>query len=786
MKVLANRINHYVVLCVLWIVFLGALVVSSSQTTIIPNTIFGLIQQLIVFLVFFYALFVVNIGKYLQKTISVLIGVSILLVGISAAFYLFPTLAEHLPLNNMIFPSFGHNHLAEWLILVLPLSWWRCFEKKSVPYLAISLLFTVALWFSFGRIAIALGLIELLLVILVVYSFQNTQISRLVKGFVLATLLGFVGLLAVVFVIRPSSPLICQHTYLQKLLCKPVAHEDRTIYWSQAIAIWQERPLLGTGLGTFYDSDLKHVQRVGYQSAFAHNSVLHMLAETGLVGTVPFVVLVLVSLVTAAKVTIRSNKPIAYILLISLCLSFLNSLLDFSWSINTIYAGFFLLLALVVSMGLSQSEHRVTKRSKPGAVRVIAVLIVVTAGSLVVGSYFAGSVLYRLQYRTGVKILPLELSQYFKHFRDQYVERTIGESEVARKQLFSVFHNDFEVLIQLMVHAESASEKSEYLNRLLDLNPWYGYSFFDADEYEAANGLERTVARTDDLLAFILARTNSLRSSDYYDANKRFAEQLLTVADHLFTQGKYQKAGQYYQYAQQMDRWILHSHTPVFDQADLSADQIEFVLALDTSSPAYFGQYQSEYGTYAQALLMAQLSSGNSQAAPELFRIALHLTPWSEYDIWRSALSTISAQLDEPQWFSMVTVITEFDDVALKSRGFESAYEVRKRIVYQLQRRALATARQNLREETVQTLIAMQKMQVDSYWTSTQLGNYYLSTGDDNAAKGAFQQCLAESDNQHDDCLYSIRSIEERQPNRDRFSQVSQIILGEKRWQDFQ
>ena len=70
----------------------------------------------------------------------------------------------------------------------------------------------------------------------------------------------------------------------------------RTYLWGAAINGWLQSPLLGNGWGTFL-----YTWPGGNQSIYAHNELLQILHDTGVVGLVPFLALTLSSLALARR-----------------------------------------------------------------------------------------------------------------------------------------------------------------------------------------------------------------------------------------------------------------------------------------------------------------------------------------------------------------------------------------------------------------------------------------------------------------------------------------------------
>ena len=74
---------------------------------------------------------------------------------------------------------------------------------------------------------------------------------------------------------------------------RPAAVIDRLTIWRMALTVWGDHPILGVGLGNFRDHALARqidlLVPLGYQSFHAHNTYLEILADTGIVGLLCYI-----------------------------------------------------------------------------------------------------------------------------------------------------------------------------------------------------------------------------------------------------------------------------------------------------------------------------------------------------------------------------------------------------------------------------------------------------------------------------------------------------------------
>lgn len=786
MKQLMGELNTNKIIFSLWFLFLMAISFTSLHTTNIPSTISILIHYYFSFLLFILLMSFFKNTKYRSKSVFFAIGITIVFLFISGYFYLQPQKADLLPFDNMFYPTFGHNHLAEWSLLVLPLSWWAAIEKMKKLLYVVPILLTLGLWLSYGRIATSLGLLELVAITLLYGTRWKHQIPKGLKIVLGMLFVGFVSILVSGAIIGLNNPSMCDHFHLQKLFCKTTELTNRTHYWQQAIAMWQANPIFGTGLGTFYNQSLKYLQTPGFQSAHAHNIVLQILAETGLVGTIPFVLLFSYFLIKVTKNAIKANTTLAYSLLIAVYASYINALLDFSWSYKSIFCLTLLVIAMLLSFDhKTHSQVFVTNNKANG---YLAFFITICGGiaGIIAGGYLLVTIITSFQLTTYPNQIPNRYMKYLKQYKKEYAKLAIAKGEAEKKELFRLYGTDQDVLRELLLSTNSNTETNRYQKQMFALDPWYALAFFDAETYLKNNTVDQAVQQVDVLISFVNQKKENFMYVPRYETQVDFANSVLMVADELFKRGEYEKSAEYYAFAQKIDPWILSKHQPVIANSEIVIEQVDFIRAIESIEPTHFGEHQAIYGTFALDLLWLSIEEGKYMEAEDLLALSVGLLPWDKWKLWNEVLQKVSIKLDSSETDLVIsfmeTVVNQYSDEII----VYSDYQLREKVAQQLQKRAVVTARENQQRITLVSVTIMQKLFGEDYWVAAQLGNYYVSIGQLDKAQQAFDSCLLKYNNRHDDCLAGKQAILEGRPSAQRFYQVSQIILGEKRWQDFQ
>lgn len=218
---------------------------------------------------------------------------SLVIVGaaasLSTAAFLFFDRPSWLPTMNLLYPSYGHNHAVDLLIVVFPLLLY-----SQTPGIVVR----VILW-AFFLLGVALSFARGAWALLLAYVAgsglftQHTQRKRryAVVSIILATLL-------IAGISLPASyrDNLLSYSPLSRLAARMagkgnILADPRQEYWKQAMTMIRERPVFGSGAGSFYFGSRRLQSRPSSYSWFAHSFILQVLAEQGLWGGLPILVL---------------------------------------------------------------------------------------------------------------------------------------------------------------------------------------------------------------------------------------------------------------------------------------------------------------------------------------------------------------------------------------------------------------------------------------------------------------------------------------------------------------
>lgn len=199
-----------------------------------------------------------------------------------------PVALNYLAEKRVFFPFVTPNILAGYCAFVLPL----VFSEKRFYWIAIPLVIVLLLTQSLG------AMIGLLAGIFLCMALLRSKPS----AWIIALFTGVLALVTLIFWLRLSGESL--ETAAPGLM--------RFEYWRNTFEVIGSRPIFGTGIGNM------HLR----SSMYAHNAVLQIWAETGIIGVAGFIWLCATVLRDALR-KYRADKTLLPALLICSCLVFL-------------------------------------------------------------------------------------------------------------------------------------------------------------------------------------------------------------------------------------------------------------------------------------------------------------------------------------------------------------------------------------------------------------------------------------------------------------------------------
>ncbi|MBU1033408.1 O-antigen ligase family protein [Patescibacteria group bacterium] len=346
--------KELIFLFLLILIFLTISSLSLIYTISLPHSINRLITLIFSFLISFFFLFIKD--KYIEKE-NLLLMFNLLIVSLGLLVLIltiFPGIGEFLPGMNLIFLSYGHNHFAAFLLLILPLFYWQLLSRKSGFHLFIFIFSYFLILISFARVVILLAVVEFLLLLFVSKeSFQSLKASSKKIITITITFLSFFLLLMAIFSFSNLFKLnsVCNSDL--KVICKDISNEGRKIYWTNSILIFKENIVNGTGLNTYSLENQKYIHYGDTATSYPHNEFLQMFSDLGIVGGFSFLTLMYYLLYLSFKIIKKTEKKsINRFLFVGLIFTYLNSFFDFDWQFVSIYSLTLIFFSLILRQAL--------------------------------------------------------------------------------------------------------------------------------------------------------------------------------------------------------------------------------------------------------------------------------------------------------------------------------------------------------------------------------------------------------------------------------------------------
>lgn len=731
------------ILC-LWILFLFFLVIASFTSLSLPLSIESFLFHLVAFLVFLFFLVLKRQILSRENLFLSLVFTSLILLILNLFFYFLPSQGELIPNTNLIFSSYGHNHIAAFLIIILPIFWVKALrEKKTYFYFFLSIIFSLWLLFTHSRFALLLVIIELLIALA---WFSKKKLNKYSKRIFFLYKLNFLFFIVILFLYLfinyfGEKSGVCRFSVLNKF-CKTLKQEPRPFYWQQAIAAFFKRPLLGYGPGTFHLISRRFLQKINLYSAHAHNEFLEKLAELGVGGFIYWFLFFYIArfLFLGLKKADLQTKAISLSLIFSLIYSFF----DFDWSFSSIYFLFFILLAFVLkSNGLAKSK----KNESVNYLKCIFLFF-----RLVFILFFCLFFLVEIFLSFNKPNLAFEIFPYAYHQHLRFLNFSDLNKE-NHNELFQIYKNHSQILGKMEKNVETEKIKFRYRKAIID-NYKYGVLFKDNLNYSIKTDNIKEIIEELELIDNLYLTEKELSSSLSYSLSKKLAEEVLASADFLYQQNLFKEAGFYYELSVKIDPWAISRHYSAILENKIP-NKI-FIFSLKRINPELFGDKLEIY-TQAMFNLLDSEQIINLEEYVQLTKLILQINPWRKYELWEKfsprivKLILLNCAQDDDQCtdylLTKINPIIKFFDDETENWDYQT-----KRFLIKLYQKQAVDSLQKFQFNKVQILVeVMPKIDSYDYWSQVQLGNFYLSQAKWDLASKNFKKCMENFD-YHPDC----------------------------------
>lgn len=310
---------------------------------------------------------------------------------------------------NLLTWTFGHHRLAGYLLFSLPLTIWAIsqdwkWKKPAIIALAVILPAFIA---SGGRAAY-LGALTALIYLQKGRLFAVRQGAFLIIS--IAVVLLFFLTIPLFYRLWPEAAVfwpLADNQTLSGILIKPLSADSRFSYWAQAVRAVINDPL-GYGLETFRFQSLFFRLPGETTSGYVHNQYLQVFSETGIIGGILFLTLVIMALKQSHRTATETGGQLATALTAGLIASATAAFLDFDWQFPSI----FLLFWLIAGVASSEQENNQDRSKLPAA------------------ALFIISTIYGLTVLVGLKIQPTLINYW-----DRGGEKVFSGSAVVLSKL---------------------------------------------------------------------------------------------------------------------------------------------------------------------------------------------------------------------------------------------------------------------------------------------------------------------------------------------------------------
>lgn len=379
-----------------WLAFLGVAVISTifsaSQLLSIPE-LFRLFAYFL-----FFVLFLLTARPGNMKAIFFMLLLASFALCVWSFICLLPGTAKPSSGMNLMYATFGHNHLADLLLLFIPFLIALFFSakgrKRTVFWGCLTVFYLLSFALTFSRGAF---LVLPLAVLFLLFLIKPESLVKKVGGWMLVWLP--IGLFTAILLLSRQPFLVEMKivqpgNWLLKQTVKPDYDAGRTEYFRQALLGFQARPIFGFGPGTFEIIAFRFQNLQAVWSNYAHNFYLQILAEEGILAFLFFISFLFFGIRESWKrVAGNRDNPFVVGALAAILSSSLHSALDFDWHFPAIFLIFLLLLANLLPfsnkerLGRSKVVGRLDGLGKYGVV-VLSFLVFLFGQAGIVSEYY--------------------------------------------------------------------------------------------------------------------------------------------------------------------------------------------------------------------------------------------------------------------------------------------------------------------------------------------------------------------------------------------------------------
>ncbi len=567
------------------------------------------------------------IGMLMMGGVLVLLGLAALAL---------PQYSYLVPGMNLIYPTYGHNHLGVVLLLVMPMFWAAAKEwpSKLMQWLAIGFSFTPLM--TFGRTIIFLSAAQLGLIHAQVV--QKHRWGRwLMRLAVVATVLMVLSQFFLGWYVDQTKS--CPFPKFQNQLCKSWKEERRVIYLQQAWEGLQERPWTGFGPGTFGLVSEKFHQLPSFSSAFAHNDYLQFFVEYGLAGGLMFCLGMGWLLYKLRPTTRTKDDPLYLGIYWGLVFVAINSLFDFDFNFIGVMA--LELMGLALLSKWAKVEPWPTKLSLFEAIvrwwqqwfHTVTLAILLGATLLFIGTNIlldAGKTEWVVRW---FPYIPWQSKLMFNEIQKL--------PPPLQERLRAVYWHHSTLLDDPAVSMAGTATEAALFEHLFVIDPWTRQHKESYSYYLNQGNLLRAEHEIGAANYFFQTKMNVGfgRANISNETKTSLANALMWLADRQFQQGRFGEGVDSMVDAQRYQDWIfndsMYCNSLPLLYFNSGEDPVVFSQSLAKVPKQFFGQCRPDFATFYLKLYEAQLKTGECRDRCQFyFAEAIGYADWAATDFW--------------------------------------------------------------------------------------------------------------------------------------------------------
>lgn len=382
-KILYHPISVIIFINICWLLV-------TSLTSTMPVVSLKFLLSRLWFVVGFYILAIQlfknkkNIGRYFWLYTSTLLIV-IVYTFVRQSHYGF---LDQEAANFAVNPLYNdHTAYAAALVMIIPVMIGLLFLKeysyfqRIIAFLVLSIL-VIALVFSYTRAAWLSAIFAVIMFLIVIFKIKFRTFLLLTGGTIIVLLLFWTQVYMKLEKNRQdSSSDFAEQIQSVSNISTDASNKERINRWSCAVRMFKERPVFGWGPGTYmfkyapfqYSYERTIISTNSGDLGNAHSEYLGPLAESGVMGTLTFLAIVLASIYYGMRVyrrtKIKSEKVIVLSVLLGLISYYVHGLLNNFLDTDKLSALFWGFTAIIVALDMGLAERNKidsTEKEKTG------------------------------------------------------------------------------------------------------------------------------------------------------------------------------------------------------------------------------------------------------------------------------------------------------------------------------------------------------------------------------------------------------------------------------------